>query len=318
MTALEKLQKHFGDKPPIRCKSMIVTIMGDIVFVHGGVVNTAIIIALNALFGIGKHSSRIGISRLVAEDWLRVHRTANFSDNRYQLGNKGLEAFRQSAPLIYGNQSPAWQNHWQLLLFDTDVRAKTVRRFIRTIGWLGYGKMSPTVYLCPATATATDEVNRLIAHYGLEKKVWLFRSALPYNDDTLKRLATRLWDLKAICREYAAFMRKFNAVKSLLPEILQEPDAAMYLRLRLVHEYRRLVLHTPPLPRVVRHEFFSSDAAFALCGDLYAQLARVSGDYVTVLGGNAASVSPDFNQRFCQSDDSTAFPLITPAFKLYA
>ncbi|MCH9758008.1 MAG: hypothetical protein K0U19_02740 [Proteobacteria bacterium] len=317
MSVLVNLKKRLGDKPHIRCKSMIITIMGDVVFVHGEVVDMASIISLNTLFDIGKHSSRIAISRLTTEDWLRQQRTGERNGNRYRFSNKGLESFRQSAALIYSNQPSKWTGDWQLLLLNTNIHVKTMRQFIRAIGWLGYGKMQPTVYLCPTQET--NDINQLIADYGLEKKVSLFRSVAPSDEENLKQLAERLWNIKAMQKEYAAFMRKFEHVENLLPQVTQDPAAAMHLRLRLVHEYRRLILHTPPLPKNVRNDFFHADAAFEFCADMYHQLLQASEEFITHLPGCLTSLSDSsLMQRFRQTDNNATAFAVSPAIRLHA
>src|SRR5213592_2799443 len=84
------VQRTLAADPP-RAKSLIVTVWGDALAPHGGVVWLSRLIRLMASFGMSERLVRTSVFRLVRDGWLKGQTVGRRS--RYRLTREGARRF---------------------------------------------------------------------------------------------------------------------------------------------------------------------------------------------------------------------------------
>ena len=243
MTApLAPVLAHLRNEPS-RTWSLIITVYGDAIAQRGGSVWLGTLLMFFQALDIGDGVVRTAMSRLAADKWLERKRVGR--NSFYRLRSKGLAPFEAAARRIYSAVPEPWPGYFELLL-PSDNDRQAMQDF-------GCGMIAPGVWIAP----------RPVVVEGL-------RLRAEGDSLTLRALATRAWPLTALGESYARFVVIFTPLRDFLTgggALL--PIEAMTVRILLIHEYRRIVLRDPLLPRVVLPEDWPGDAARGVCADIY-------------------------------------------------
>ncbi len=243
-SALDALTQRLG---PPRIASLIVTIWGDAVAPRGGSLWLGSLQAILDQFGCNPGQVRTAMSRLTEEGWLARNRVGRNSFHR--LGPRGEAAFGAAARRIYRTQPPDWDGRFRLAM-TTDpavVEALVASQFGQVAAGLWIGLRGDPAEL-PAAATVLLATPRSLAE--------------------ARDLAARAWPLDAIAAAHERFTGAFAALERVVPA----PAEALPLRLRLVHEWRRIALRDPALPAALLPDGWPGREAAALAARLYARL----------------------------------------------
>jgi phenylacetic acid degradation operon negative regulatory protein len=264
------LVEAFRRRQPVRAGSLIVTVFGDAVAPRGGTVSLASLTGLLQAFGLSPGLVRTAVSRLAADGWLG--RSAVGRRGLYSLTEHGRRQSERAARRIYGGPPRAWAGTWQVALVPggPSERREALRR---DLAWLGFGQLAPGVMLRPvADGEAPDGLDdgAFAGANGGDGLVLIDGRSRPVAPETLARLAADCWSLDALAAGYAAFVERFDALRRALAggERLTPLDCLL-VRLLLVHEYRRLVLRDPMLPREMLPDGWAGADAHALCRGVY-------------------------------------------------
>ena len=93
----------------LRAKSLIVTVLGDVIDAHGGGLWLGNLIELAAPFGINERLVRTSVLRLSREDWLSARQIGRRS--YYELTEAGRQRIRDSGRRIYAGPRTVWRVH---------------------------------------------------------------------------------------------------------------------------------------------------------------------------------------------------------------
>src|SRR5216110_817829 len=104
------IRRALASDPP-RARSLIVTVWGDALAPHGGIVWLAGLIRLMTPFGINERLVRTSVFRLVRDGWLTAQSHGRRS--RYQLTREGMRRFDQAHHRIYTTANPVWDGEWE-------------------------------------------------------------------------------------------------------------------------------------------------------------------------------------------------------------
>lgn len=266
-TAAAELVARFRRQRPLRGGSLIVTIFGDSIMPRGGAVSLGSLIALAAPFGLNERLVRTAAARLAKEGWLAAQRAGKLSE--YHLSRDGRERFAEATRRIYSEPDTDWSGRWTLAVLPP-MRAAQRKELRDELTWRGFGELSSNVFAHPELDSRSLGLPG--GRGGLPAKVIVFDASLT-DDDAPQRLVNLGWDLEELGLRYRRFAKRFERVFAALHGVRTlDPRAAFIVRTLLTHEYRRLHLRDPLLPRRLLRADWPGAQAAALCRDIYARV----------------------------------------------
>jgi phenylacetic acid degradation operon negative regulatory protein len=299
-TATENLVATFRARPTLRAGSLIITVFGDAIAPRGGTVWIGSLIHALADFGVNERLVRTSVFRLTRDDWLEVEQVGRRS--YYSLSDQGAEKFEQATVRIYGDPRQTWSGDWCLvLLTGLDVAQKeTVRK---ELGWLGFGAISTNVLAHPTPDLA--EMEATLKRSGIDRQLVVMqgRTLGEKQDDAMRALVHKSWNLDEIDRRYKSFVAQFRPVlKAASQGRKLDQRIAFQLRTLLIQEYRRILLRDPLLPADMLPAAWHGTEAYQLCRELYGLVFEAADQYISAefetVDGKLPQAEPEFYERF--------------------
>lgn len=244
---------------PSHTGSLIVTMFGDAIMPRGGTVALATLLELCAGFGIGPGVVRTAISRLTADGWLAGSRQGRMSYYCIPRARRG--EYVRAARHIFGPGRRRAATRLSIALLEPSEARDAQRVRLSRLGFVGWqGWMLAPERPLPRSLAA--ELPVLIAE------------APPA---TLRMIANRAWKLDERAREYREFLAAFGelAAPGFRIGALSELDA-LIARILLVHDYRRIAIRDPILPKAFLPPDWPGFGARRLCAQLYPALLPAS------------------------------------------
>ena len=299
MTASRKfnaLLKSFERRRPMRAGSLIVTIYGDAIVPRGGSLWLGSLLDMVAGFGIESGQVRTATSRLVADGWFE--RTRIGKNSYYCLSAKGAAEFAAATARIYRAGDPPWSGEIDVAIIapiQTAQRAAIRDRMLRA----GYGQAAANVMVRPHIPATSDE--------PVEKPREIVRMRARLDDaQDARSLAQACWQLADLDAGYRQFLGVFAPVADELADGVSLTDAqAFQLRILLIHDWRRIVLRDPLLPRAMLPDDWHGTPARALVSSVYRQIVARSERWLDKNAlnetGGVPPSNPSLAQRFFPS-----------------
>lgn len=255
------------DQPP-RAKSLCVTLLGDAIEPHGGSLWLSDLIQLVAPLGINERLLRTSVFRLVAQNWLQSERHGRRS--LYRLSDEGLEQTRRASSRIYHGTPNDWDGDWTLVVLprfgnnSLDKRSEVRKQLL----WAGFGALAPGIFALPRDNAAS--ANKVLRGLKLTEHA-LVLGAREMNEGRgllIQSLVSQCWDLDTVAGQYRAFIARFEPV-ALACGATVRPTLGYLARALALHEWRRIVLHDPQLPRQMLPDDWPGHRARELCAHVY-------------------------------------------------
>jgi phenylacetic acid degradation operon negative regulatory protein len=299
--ASEQLVSTFAAQRPIRTGSLVTSVFGDAIAVHGGSIWLGSLIHALEGFGINQRLVRTSVFRLAKDGWLSSEQIGRRS--YYRLTESGRHRFDEASRRIYAEPRHDWPGTWCLVLtgnLDTAER-DAVRK---ELGWLGFAAFSPNVLAHPAPDMSAVEEH--LDAIGCSDRVLVMESRL--SDDrqrhTLRAQVHAAWSLDDLAERYRQFLEQFRPVYASArkrPGKL-DPELCFQVRTLLIHEYRKIHLRDPMLPEALLPGRWDGIAAYQLCRNLYGLVAAPAEAFLTTrmetADGPLPPAEPRFYQRF--------------------
>lgn len=256
--------------------SLLVTMYGDVIAPRPQAPWLGSLIALSAPFGLSNRLVRTAIFRLAADDWLEATRVGRKSF--YGLSDAGLLRVQHAGKRIYAGASPAWDGKWTLVLLRNDTRASMRQPLRRELLWEGFGPVAPGVFAHPSADQGS--LAEILAAAGATEHaaVMVAESVASFSRRPLEQLIHQTYRLKEVAQAWQAYVRRFASWVKEAPS-LSEADA-FFVRILLIHEYRRVLLRDPGLPDELLPADWPGREARAGTGALYAALLPASEAYL--------------------------------------
>lgn len=287
---LDGILPNFEKERPVRAGSLIVTVFGDAIVPRGGSLWLGSLLDIMALFGSEAGLVRTALSRLVQDGLFERNRAGK--NSYYRLSAESARTFAAATHRIYHAQEPDWDGTFSIaILSGLDAKARIHAR--DALAAEGFGQQAPTVMLRPITGTRRDEP--VVA--GL---VWL-TARLEGNATAARTLGASAWQLDTVAAGYARFIETFSQIGRGSPGHL---DAAQAFRLRilLLHEYRRIILRDPLLPKALLPKDWPGFEARRLCRKLYRAVLPAAeawlDQHASAQNGPLPAPDRDFGRRF--------------------
>lgn len=268
--AVAQWTKDFLESHTVRANSLIITVYGDAVAPHGGTVWLGSFIRLVAPLGLNPRMVRTSVFRLSKEKWLVSEQIGRRS--YYSLTATGRRRFEHAYRRIYDEARGGWNGEWQIVLTSGSGLAASQREALRReLLWEGFGIIAPGVLARPVAES--DSLLDILQGTGTHDKVVVLqaRTLGALASRPLQDLVRECWNLDSIALEYRRFVETFRPVlraMSLAREL--DPEQCFVVRTLLIHEFRRVQLRDPQLPRQLMPNEWPGDIARQLCAEIYA------------------------------------------------
>jgi phenylacetic acid degradation operon negative regulatory protein len=119
----------------------------------------------------------------------------------------------------------------------------------------------------------------------------------------LTDLLTHCWQLEAVIKGYADFVKRFAPLLATLQEQRDLTDQqAFVIRTLLIHAFRRVQLHDPQLPAELLRADWAGATAYEVCKSIYQIVTPQADAYVALTLATEQDVvlpiATEFMQRF--------------------
>ena len=299
-TITQSLVDEFRARPTLRAGSLITTVFGDAIAPRGGVVWLGSLISVMSEFGISERLVRTSVFRLARDGWLGANQVGRRSF--YSLTNEGRQKFEQATHRIYGAPRLDWTGEWTLVLLS--ALDATQRESVRKeLSWLGFGATSTSLMAHPAAVL--DDLKTLLARLGVQDEVVVMNGRTPdeSQDDAMRDLVRKSWNLEEIDDRYEQFLGNFGpARQAVCGNGKLSPRNAFQIRTLLIQEYRKILLRDPLLPSEMLPDNWHGVPAYELCGELYRGVFHAADQFLTetveTANGPLPPPSAEFFERF--------------------
>jgi phenylacetic acid degradation operon negative regulatory protein len=276
------LLDRFHASRPVRAWSLIVTLYGDAIVPRGGSLWLGSLTQIMTRFGIDAGHVRTAMSRLVTDGWLERERIGR--NSYYRLSEREEASFLAATKRIYFGAEQRFDGRVRLALLGPDVDDRSaVRPLLRRDG---FAALSPAVYVGVGDASAE------IAAIG---GVFLVTADPGKNGPAV---AAAAFNLAPLAASYRDFVTRFTPLdRSLGAGAGLDPAGALVARVLLIHEFRRIVLRDPALPRPLLPVDWPGATARALAARIYRRLVPAAETYLdrSARNENGPLPPPDAN-----------------------
>lgn len=289
----------------ISSKSFLVTVLGDVLAVHGQWIWLGSLIEALEGLGFSERLVRTSVFRLVKDGWLKTKKVGRRS--YYCLTQDAKLANQKAERRIYAGKLPQWDGRW-LLVIPTFVNEPQLSEFRRQLEWLGFSLLSSGVYAHPSfeQQSLEETVNEL----NLSDSVIILSSKTldEASNGVLKKLVHDKWNISELEQAYQQFLDAYQPVYTHLQQVNAGNSQALsqqqsfLLRILLVHEYRRILLKDHELPQDMLPSDWQGFTVHQYVSQMYALLAKNSIAYIRNSlfndDGGLPQEEPMFWQRF--------------------
>ncbi len=272
MDCKDWIADFLASEPP-RSKSLVVTIFGDSIVPHGGMVWLGSLIELLAPFGVNDRLLRTSVFRLAQEGWLGAQRDGRRSS--YAITAPAMQRFAHAYRRIYAPLTHRWDGSWTLVINGEGALNAAERSAVRKeLLWEGYGVIAPGIMGHPAADAAV--LDELLQRLGVAGKLFVLqgKALRQVCGRPLTDLLAGGWDLSDVADGYRHFLTRFAPLAAMLKaeengaaEVT--PEQAFVIRTLVIHAYRRVQLHDPQLPLELLPAPWPGSQAYELARDIY-------------------------------------------------
>ena len=299
-SAIDILVDEFRSRPTIRAGSLIITVFGDAIAPRGGTVWIGSLIRALSDFDISERLVRTSVFRLVRDDWLIASQVGRRS--YYSLSEEGVHQFEQATSRIYDDPRQFWDGDWYLVLL-AGLEAEQKDPVRKALSWLGFGAISSNVLAHPTPNIG--ELESTLKRIDSDRQLVVMRGPTfgRHQDEAMRALVHRSWNLAELDRRYESFIEQFRPVYNQAKNSrMIGAREAFQVRLLLIQEYRRILLRDPLLPAEILPAGWNGTAAYQLCRNLYRLIyapadSCMSAGFETADGPLPPS-APEFFRRF--------------------
>jgi phenylacetic acid degradation operon negative regulatory protein len=273
-SSIAKLQRGLV----LRSNSLLITIYGDVMA------------QLAELFGLSSRSVRTSAFRLTADDWLTCTRLGRRSF--YGLSDAGLQRVLHAEQRIYDFKQRAWDGRWTLAILGAGLAASARLHLKRELRWEGFGELSPNVFAHPQASHAS--LKEIIHTASAADKIVVLsaESIAPYSSAPLQTMMHATFKLDQVEAAFKQIVMRFEPMLQHAASL--SPTDAFFVRTLLIHEYRKVLLRDPNLPKELLPIGWSGLRARQACEALYGQLLNSSEAFllkhIQTLDGRLADV----------------------------
>lgn len=227
----------------MKARSLVFDLFGDYLRYRGGVARLRGLVALMDCFDVPEATVRVVVTRLRKEGWLDSVR--NGRETSYQLTAAAWKLLDEGRSRIFDRASGPWDGQWHMVMYSVPETERALREQLRKkLAWLGFGPLSPSVWLSPH-----DRTDTMRAEFAEQPRVRLdvFHSRSD-GVDADRDIAGRCWDLVGLDRDYRELLERYRTRLDRYRAGRLRGRQALVERMRLIHDYRLFPFRDPDLP----------------------------------------------------------------------
>lgn len=244
-------------------RSLLLTVLGELVRPSGRPVWTATLLALLHDLGIAEKAARQAIMRIADSGWITAERVGRRT--LWSLTPDGTRLLVEGSQRIFGSaEGPeSWDGQWLLLVVSVPERNRAIRARLRTqLRWAGLGVYSPGVWVSPRVNREPEAVT-VVSALGMADATQTFLASAGQLGSE-RQIVRQAWDLDAIEARYEEFL---DQVGSRRPRSARQ---ALVMQIRLVQAWRRFPMLDPGLPQELLPSRWSGHRAAQMFRDRHA------------------------------------------------
>jgi phenylacetic acid degradation operon negative regulatory protein len=239
------LRADGGPLAPGSARSLLITILGELVWPTGGPVWTSTLVAVLKGLGVEEQTARQAIARAAASDWILPERRGR--EVAWSLSDKLVRIFASGSLRVYSLSDPfsSWDGSWLALWTTIPQSHRAARRPLYAgLTWAGFGNPSAGLWLSPHVERAT-EVRTLIEELDLTAHTVALVGSTQGIGMSEAEIVARGWDLEALHDHYEQVL---DAITGLDPRSGEE---TLLTHVRMLSEYQELPRTDPQLPEAL-------------------------------------------------------------------
>ena len=275
---------------------MVMTLYGDVFAAKGQSIWLGSLIQLLEPFDISARQVRTSVFRLANDQWFDIERIGRRS--YYGLSTDGLQRVQHAGKRIYEFSSAPWDGDWTLVFIDAKWKLSARQKLRRELLWDGFGQLAPNIFAHPRANH--QSFTEILQACQAEAHVTLFKASSleTHSRKPLIELMQQTFNLTHIDAAWQQFIKRFASLTARASKL--NPAEAFYVRILLIHEYRRILLRDPNLPDELLPPAWSGLEARQLCQSLYQDVKQASEVYLIetvqtlegALGAAPAEIAP--------------------------
>jgi len=222
---------------------LLAAILGDYTFESADRFSSTAISRILAEFGVTDAGARKALSRLTERRVLVRTRAGRGTYYHVSDANLAVRLERRNRYLNFGEQRPAWDGEWTVVVFSIAERERATRAALRNgLGKLGFAPMADAVWVRPEglVAEARELIGRLEARAAVMTARFDEGGALDPRD---------AFDLDSTRALYEELIAEHAPLAARLRRGLVAPAEAFVLRAKLTDQWRSVVIVDPDLPQ---------------------------------------------------------------------
>jgi len=283
MNDCEHIVERFQQQASTSTPSLLMTIFGDVIAPHGGVIWLGSLIKLVAPLGISQRLVRTSIYRLAKDGWVSGQRIGRRS--YYRLTDSGQRSTAQAESRIYYTPISEWDGEWRMIFANSaGIGAEQRTELKKRLNWLGFGAIATNVYGHPVVSM--EPVWELLDAMELTGKVVVMRAR--YFDNIhrpdSKEMVRQCWKLDTLVKDYRQFIDRYQPVITGQNLHRQSAESSFLLRILLIHHYRRILLRDPQLPATLLPKNWVGHSAYGLCRKIYRKTQVAADAHIMDIG----------------------------------
>lgn len=243
-----KLIEELQASGSLKVWSLIITFFGDAVEPRGGIIAASTLQSVMEVMGVGSGAVRTACSRLAKDGW--IERQKQGRNSFYRLSDRGHTPFKKASQQIY-SAPPARAP-------DPATTVQTESQSARSAGKFTLLIQNPLNITSAVWHSLRDRGIRINANSVLFESDDPVIQNVPDNDPELADMLVLTgasasfpdWIKRSVCTDetaqrYHLLMRRFRSIPDELPA---DPLISLAIRCLLIHEWRRLLLRSKPIP----------------------------------------------------------------------
>ena len=228
-------------RPGESAKSMLLTVLGELVLPTGGTAWTGTMVACLTALGHTDRNARQALARAGDDGLIEAERRGR--KTRWHLTANGRRLLEAGADRIYrfGQRAEEWDGRWLVLHCTVPETMRPARRQLQTrLSFEGFGFLSPNVAISPHCDLGPT-AEGVLTDLGLaDRAVVIAGHTLDPSPDEL--VLGRAWDLDGLDEAYQAFLARFEAHEP------PDREATLAALLLVVNHWRTFPFLDPELP----------------------------------------------------------------------
>ncbi|MFW1982216.1 PaaX family transcriptional regulator C-terminal domain-containing protein [Acinetobacter guillouiae] len=288
----------FITKEMLSGTSLIMTVFGDCVHHHGGIISLASLIQLMSVFGLNERSVRTAVFRLVQNGWLVSEKIGRTS--YYRVTESSLNGFTLADTKIYNFNHKEWDQSWDLVLLSSlDIDNKQILK--KELEWLGFASIASNVMAYPSCDKL--KLQNLLLSQNMTDQVVIFKAETlqlwQESYPTVKRMVEVNWPILELHSRYEKFIQDFREFLNLVENSDDmEAAQAFQIRILLIHQFRRILLKDPNLPFELLPSNWLSLNARNLSSNLYQLVVFAGEEYFMQFARTSEGFMPPLHPMF--------------------